>query len=105
MRNLFKAFLFRLRKDITFKVTLFIGIGLAVLFTLIYLAIDLAAKALAEGDYQFMFCTGQNLFIGSLSPAQNYGLAIPVNLISFTVLEFTQGSIRNKIIAGISVLF
>ena len=100
MRNLFKAFLFRLRKDITFKVTLFIGIGLAVLFTLIYLAIDLAAKALAEGDYQFMFCTGQNLFIGSLSPAQNYGLAIPVNLISFTVLEFTQGSIRNKIIAG-----
>lgn len=100
MRNLFKAFLFRLRKDLTFRITLFIGLGLAVLFTLIYLAIDLAAKALVEEDYTFMFCTGQNLFISSLSPAQNFGIAIPVNLISFTVLEFTQGSIRNKIIAG-----
>lgn len=100
MRNLFKAFLFRLRKDLTFRITLFIGLGLAVLFTLIYLAIDLAAKALVEEDYTFMFCTGQNLFLSSLSPAQNFGIAIPVNLISFTVLEFTQGSIRNKIIAG-----
>ena len=100
MRNLFKAFLFRLRKDLTFRITLFIGLGLSVLFTLIYLAIDLAAKALVEEDYTFMFCTGQNLFLSSLSPAQNFGIAIPVNLISFTVLEFTQGSIRNKIIAG-----
>ena len=31
---------------------------------------------------------------------QNFGIAIPVNLITFTCLEFTQGSIRNKIIAG-----
>ena len=103
MRNLFKAFLFKLRKDLTFRITLFIGLGIAVLMTLIYLGIDLGMKALAqeaEASYKFMFCTGQNLFLSSLSPAQNFGIAIPVNLISFTVLEFTHGTIRNKIITG-----
>lgn len=102
MGNLFKAFLFKLRKDLTFRITLFIGLGLAVLMTLIYLGIDLAVKALEEdpSSYKFVFCTGQNLFINSLSPAQNFGIAIPINLITFTVLEFTQGTIRNKIIAG-----
>ena len=102
MANLFKAFLFKLRKDLTFRVTLFIGLGLAVLMTLIYLGIDFAVKALEENPsaYKFVFCTGQNLFINSLSPAQNFGIAIPINLITFTVLEFTQGTIRNKVIAG-----
>lgn len=103
MRNLFKAFLFKLRKDLTFRITLFIGLGIAVLMTLIYLGIDLGLKALAqeaEENYKFSFCTGHNLFISSLSPAQNFGIAIPVNLISFTVLEFTHGTIRNKIITG-----
>lgn len=102
MGNLFKAFLFKLRKDLTFRITLFIGLGLAVLMTLIYFGIDMAVKALEENPsaYKFVFCTGQNLFINSLSPAQNFGIAIPINLITFTVLEFTQGTIRNKIIAG-----
>ena len=101
MRNLFRSFLFRLRKDLTFRITLFVGLGLAVVMTLIYLAIDLIAKASDDsGTYQFMFATGQSLFIASLSPAQNFGIAIPVNLITFTVLEFTQGTIRNKIITG-----
>ena len=102
MANLFKAFLFKLRKDLTFRVTLFIGLGLAVLMTLIYLGIDLAMKTFEENSstYKFVFCTGQNLFINSLSPAQNFGIAIPINLITFTVLEFTQGTIRNKVIAG-----
>jgi ABC-type transport system involved in multi-copper enzyme maturation permease subunit len=102
MGNLFKAFLFKLRKDLTFRITLFIGLGLAVLMTLIYFGIDMAVKGLEENPsaYKFVFCTGQNLFINSLSPAQNFGIAIPINLITFTVLEFTQGTIRNKIIAG-----
>ena len=101
MRNLFRAFIYKLRKDMTFRITLIVGAGVAVLLTVIYLLIDLSVKALdTSGTYQFVFATGQNLFIGSLSPAQNFGIAIPVNLITFTVLEFTQGTIRNKIIAG-----
>ena len=101
MWNLFKAFIFKLRKDLTFRITLIVGAGVAILLTVIYLFIDLAAKNLVgEAGYKFLFATGQNLFINSFSPAQNFGIAIPVNLITFTVLEFTQGTIRNKIIAG-----
>ena len=101
MANLFRAFLFKLKKDLTFRITLFIGLGIAVLFTVIYLLIDVAANNLSDNSsFEFMFCTGQNILINSLSPAQNFGIAIPVNLIVFTVMEFTQGTIRNKIIAG-----
>ena len=102
MRNLFKAFVFKLRKDLTFRITLFIGLGLAVMMTLIFLAIDLGLKALLDdpSSYKFAFCTGQMLFVTSLNPAQNFGIAVPINLICFTVLEFTHGTIRNKIITG-----
>lgn len=102
MKNLFKSFLFRLKKDLTFRITLFVGLGIAIFMTLIYLGIDLIAKNSAEdpASYEFMFATGQNLFLSSLSPVQNFGIAIPINLIIFTVLEFNQGTIRNKIITG-----
>ena len=99
MANLFRAFLFKLRRDLTFKITLFIGLGFAVLMTVIYLFID---NFLADsfGSSGVKLCTGQGLFLNSLSPVQNFGISIPVNLISFTILEFNQGIIRNKIIAG-----
>lgn len=98
MRNLMRAFFYKLFKDWTFRITLFIGLGLAVIMTLIYLAIDrgFGSSELGEG----VFCTGQNLLMTSISPAQNFGIAIPVNLVSFTVMEFNHGTIRNKIIAG-----
>ena len=96
MSRLFKAFMFKLRKDITFRVTLIVGISVAVFLTLLYLVLD---YALFEGE-EHVFLTGQSMLITSLSPTQNFGLAIPVNLITYTVLEFTQGSIRNKIISG-----
>lgn len=98
MVNLFKAFLYKLSKDLTFRITLIVGAGLAVVLTLIYFLIDYFMSM--DGEMMHMFCTGESLLIGSLSPTQNFGLAIPINLITFTVLEFTHGTIRNKIIAG-----
>ena len=99
MGRLFKAFLFKLTRDLTFRITLIIGAGMALLMTGIYLAIDLTASTEGSlGDMKFL--TGQTMLIASLSPAQNYGLAIPINVVSFICLEFTQGTIRNKIIAG-----
>lgn len=101
MGRLLKASLFKLKKDITFRVTLFIGIGLAIFMTLIYLIIDKAANIVADTTtFSILLCTGQNLLVSSLSPSQNFGIAIPVNLISFIVLEFNHGLIRNKVIAG-----
>lgn len=92
MAELFRAFFFKLRKDLTFRVTLIVGAGVAILMMLLYMLID--------GDGPHRMCTGNNLFIGSFNPVQNFGLAIPINLITFTVLEFSSGIIRNKIIAG-----
>ncbi len=94
MVRLFTAFLFKLRKDATFKVTLIIGAGVAIFMCLLYFAIDMYAGA------NYKAFTGQTMLINSLSPVQNFGFAIPINLISFICLEFTQGTIRNKIIAG-----
>ena len=92
MSDLFRAFFFKLRKDLTFRITLIVGGGVAVLMMLLYLAID--------GKGGHVYCTGNNLFVTSFNPAQNFGLAIPINLITFIVTEFGFGIIRNKIIAG-----
>ena len=98
MGRLFLAFLFKLRKDLTFRITLIIGAGVAVFMTLLYFLIDQLA-----GE-SFKALTGQTMLLVSMSPVQNYGFAIPINLINFIILEFTQGTIRNKIIAGNSKL-
>lgn len=104
MVRLFKAFLFKISKDLTFRITLIIGAGLAVLMTGLYAALQYGLFALdgmdSETDIGIKFISGQGMLINSMSPAQNYGLAIPINLITFICLEFSQGTIRNKIIAG-----
>ncbi len=97
MRNLIRAFFFKLSKDWTFRITMFIGLGLSVFMTLLYLLLD---HWMDMGTGEAVFCTGQSLFLTSLSPAQNFGIAVPINLITFTVMEFSHGTIRNKIIAG-----
>ena len=98
MGRLFKAFFFKLSKDLAFRITLIIGAGLAILMTGLYLLIDLGLGTFGETGLKFL--TGPNMLLSSLSPVDNFGLAIPINLITFVCLEFSQGTIRNKIIAG-----
>ena len=93
MLRLFKAFLFRLKRDLTFRITLFIGLGVAVFMTILYLVLE---KALGGGKDTFRLLTGESMLISSLNPAENFGIAIPVNLVSFIIIEFTHGTIRNK---------
>lgn len=94
MTRLMRAFFYRISKDITFRITLIVGAGMAVFMTLLYLILQ---NAIGDG---MKMLSGQGMLISSFSPAQNFGIAIPINLISFIYLEFSQGSIRNKIIAG-----
>lgn len=100
MAKLFNAFFFKLRKDLSFRITLFIGIGLAILLSLILLGVELIVNGSLGSSERLL--TGETMLTNSLSPVANFGIAIPVNLITFTVLEFSQGTIRNKIIAGYS---
>lgn len=99
MLRLIKAFLFKISRDITFRITLIIGVALALTSTLGLFAIGML---IGGNDAQLakQMLNGQSMLVNSLSPAQNFGIAIPVNLISFIALEFNHGTIRNKIIAG-----
>ena len=97
MGRLFKSFFFKLSRDLTFRIILIIGAGLAFLMTGLFLLIDLGLGA--YGD-TFKFLTGPNMLISAFNPVDNFGLAIPICLITFVCLEFSQGIIRNKIIAG-----
>ena len=96
MLRILYASLYKLFRDITFKVTLIIGIVLAILTNLLYFAI---AKI---GDIELgsVLFSGETALINSLSPTSNFGLTVPINLVVFTIGEFTYGTIRNKIIAG-----
>ena len=100
MRRLLNAFFYKLFRDVTFRVTLIIAAGMAVLMTGMYLIIDYTVGASISGDLPSKFCSGQSLLMMSSNPANNFGIAVPINLASFIVLEFSQGTIRNKIIAG-----
>ena len=95
MADLFRAFFFKLRRDLTFRITLIVGAGLAFLMMALFLIIDNFLS-----DFDAHICNGQTMFLVSFTPTSNFGLAIPINLITFTVLEFTHGIIRNKIVAG-----
>ena len=99
MGRLFKAFFFKLSRDLTFRIVLIIGAGIAFFVTALYLMIDLGMEGLS-GEENIKFLTGPNMLLTSFNPVDNFGLAIPICLITFICLEFTQGTIRNKIIAG-----
>ena len=86
MFNIIRASLFKLFKDWTFRITMMIGLGLAVLLI-----------GIQAGIGQL---NGQSMLLAAVSPSQNFGLTVPINLVVFTVSEFTFGTIRNKIIAG-----
>ena len=79
--------LYKLFKDRPFRVTLIIGLSLAVMFTMIYHGTDIGA-------------TGSYMLESSSSPTNNFGVAVPINLVAFIVGEYNYGTIRNKIISG-----
>ncbi len=88
MFNIIKASLFKLFRDRTFHVTAIIGFVLAFLMIGVNALIGMS--------------NGQRFFLTAITPGNSFGLTIPINLIVFTVGEFTYGTVRNKIIAGLS---
>ena len=93
MLNIFKSALYKMFRDKTFRVVCIIGLVLVAFITVLGYAIDHASPGIH-------YLTGQNMLLSSLSPVQNFGLALPINLISLTIGEYTFGTFRNKIIAG-----
>ena len=94
MIKLMRSSLYKLFRDKTFHIILIIGVVVSVFMPLLYLIIDSQTGNIGST------CNGYNLIIQSASPVQNFGIAIPINLITFIIGEFNYGTIRNKIIAG-----
>ena len=94
MGNLLKAFFFKLKRDLTFRITLIVA-GCVALFMM---TVFLLGEHFTGADD--LVCNGSFMFTFSFTPYTSLGIAIPINLINFTVLEFSSGIIRNKIIAG-----
>ncbi len=93
MLNIFKSALYKMFRDKTFHVVCIIGLVLVAFMTFLGYIIDQSTDG-------FKYLTGQNMLVTSMSPVQNFGLALPINLISLTIGEYTFGTFRNKIIAG-----
>lgn len=100
MGRLFKAFFFKLSRDLSFRIVLIIGAGLAFFMTGLFLLIDLGLGTFGGGEETIRMLSGPNMLLSAFNPVDNFGLAIPISLITFICLEFSQGTIRNKIIAG-----
>ena len=99
MLNIFKASLFKMVKDVAFRITLIIGGAFAVIMTGLYFLLDLSISA-ESGTMVHTYLNGPSMLINSLSPMQNFGFILPIMLIVFISLEFSQGIVRNKIITG-----
>lgn len=103
MSRLFKSFLFKISKDMTFRITLIIGGGIALLMTALFVFLQyglLTDESVEDTTGTLKFISGQGMLITALNPAQNFAIAVPITLVTFICLEFQQGAIRNKIIAG-----
>ena len=90
MHKLINASLFKLFRDKTFFVTMIIGVVLG--FAMIGLN-----YGVSEGSIN-----GARFFLSGSTVGNGFGITVPINLIVFTIGEFTYGTIRNKVIAGLS---
>lgn len=105
MRNLLKVDLKRVFKDKLFTVVCIIAAIFALMMPLIYVAIF----SLFGGDFNEtnelmgvfgMSITGKSMFFSSFSISNNLGIVVPVLLAIILCKDFSQGTVRNKIIGG-----
>ncbi len=101
MWSLFKSFLFKLKKDVTFRIVCVIGLvssfGLALFLLLLDILFSIGTEPFVLAHNAL---TGENMFFNSAQPILNFAIALPIVLITFIGLEFSQGCIRNKVISG-----
>lgn len=102
MINLWKANIFKVRKDVLTYVCLglclLMSLGNGVMGIFFDVIVDVPeAKEMLEGMY-----TGRTLFISTLSPVNNMGFMIPIFLYIIMNRDYNTGAIRQKVIGGYS---
>lgn len=102
MRDLLKADLRRVLKDKLVIVLLIIAgvfaITTPLLYKLIFEFLDMGELLEMEGLGLQM--TAKSLFFTSFSPGNNFGLILPILVAIIICRDFSNGTIRNKVICG-----
>ena len=101
MINLIKTDTKRILKDKLFLVVCIIALCLSVFMPLLYKAMFSGMEVVEEDMFAEMFMiSGKSLFFDSFSAGNNMGLIAPVFIAIIICKDFSQGTIRNKIICG-----
>lgn len=102
MLNLFKTDLRRLFKDKLFLITCIIAGALALFSPLINILIFSGIDAEEGLEILGMLPTAKSFFFNSFLPGNNMGLIMPILIAIILCKDFSQGTVRNKIICGYS---
>ena len=103
MRNLLKADLYRAKRDKLLLIGLIVAVGLVIFQALIVKGFTLMSTSDAESDAiaTMAGATGLQLWFNGISVMGNTSLYIvPIFLTIFFVKEFSDRTIRNKLIIG-----
>ena len=105
MLRLLRTDLKRIIKDKLLLITIFIGLGFAIIMPAVYkLIVGIMADAIEESEpipgFTMSLYYSKTLFVSAFGLSNNFGL-IMVILISIIICkDFSYGTIRNKIISG-----
>lgn len=102
MRDLLKADLKRVFKDKLFIILSILAIVFALSTPLLYKALFSAfdIEEMPELEMFGIFITAKSMFFTSFSPGNNFGIILPIMLAIVLCKDFSQGTIRNKIVSG-----
>lgn len=96
MINILKADFRKFFSGKLFIVMTVLGIGFPLLSAFLY---RFATKSFGIGT---IIVSAEDVFYGSFSPLNNYGLILMIFMLIILLSEFNQNTIRNKVVAGYS---
>ena len=104
MANLLKVDFKRVLKDQLFMVICIVAGAFALITPLLYVALFGSLEGEMEQMLSMMGITidAKTMFFQTFSLSNNSGLAIPILLSVILTKDFSQGTVRNKIISGYS---
>ncbi len=102
MTKLLKTDLVRLFKDKLFLITCIIATSLALFSPLLNILIFSGLDAEESLEMLGMMPTAKSFFFNSFLPGNNMGLIMPILIAIILCKDFSQGTVRNKIICGYS---
>lgn len=100
MLNLVKADLFRIIKSKLAIVSLIIVAATPILVVGMYYGISLMMNVMDDSGELGLFINAKILMANSFSVSDNVGLVVPVFASIFVALDVSNGTLRNKVIAG-----